>query len=265
MEGRSPVYRSPTRFGWCVGAGIIAAYLVGALLSASRFAGRGFVAHVNAPSGGFFECRWDERGATLIMLGGSEGIARATRSQLVEKSPSPWSKIESGSPERARVRSIPGPPAMPDGAFETPAGNGIWLEAAGGWPMRCVTWRIRSDAIGAFAVDSGYQLWAGQPIRSHRALRLGATETPNWVPMADRIIGYRPLIGGLLLNGVAYGGVIFGLRAGFSLLRRHWRASRGVCVACRYPLGGTTICPECGLSGAPHSGHGEPGGRPERS
>jgi hypothetical protein len=257
---------SPARFGWCVAAGILAAYLVGALLSASRFAGRGIVARVTAPSGGLFECRWDEAGATLVMLGGSEGIARATRSEVVEISPSRWSEIEMGSPERARTRPVPGPPGMPDAGFETPAGSGIWLEAAGGWPMRCVTWRIRSDAIGAFAVEGGYQLWSGQPIRSHRALRLGATGTPNWVSMADRVIGYRPLIGGLLLNGVVYGGVFFGVRSGFGVLRRRWRASRGLCPACRYPLGGSAICPECGLSGGlAHSGHGGPGGGPERS
>lgn len=72
-------------------------------------------------------------------------------------------------------------------------------------------------------------------------------ETPHWVkPIHDSGIPVNPLWSGLVGNMCVYAAVAGGLAAGLKELRHRRRRSRGLCVACAYPVRGLVVCPECG-------------------
>ena len=59
---------------------------------------------------------------------------------------------------------------------------------------------------------------------------------------------YGPLWTGLAINTMFYGGVLWILWFGMSLLLTMIRRKRGLCIKCAYDLKGAAheVCPECG-------------------
>lgn len=56
----------------------------------------------------------------------------------------------------------------------------------------------------------------------------------------------HPIWPGFLLNTLFYAGVLWLLLVGPRVLRRHYRRRRGLCPACAYPIGVSSVCTECG-------------------
>ncbi len=55
-----------------------------------------------------------------------------------------------------------------------------------------------------------------------------------------------PLWLGFALHAAFYAAILWLLILGPFILRRFVRVKRGLCPACAYPMGGSTICTECG-------------------
>jgi hypothetical protein len=63
-----------------------------------------------------------------------------------------------------------------------------------------------------------------------------------------------PIWPGFAINTLLYAGlcwaIVHGLQTAFWLFVHKRRRRRGLCVACKYPVAGLVICPECGLANA---------------
>lgn len=63
-----------------------------------------------------------------------------------------------------------------------------------------------------------------------------------------RAIPLCPIWPGFALNAVLYGAVLWLLAIGRGCLRQQTRTSRGLCPKCKYPIGTSPLCTECGAN-----------------
>jgi hypothetical protein len=109
-----------------------------------------------------------------------------------------------------------------------------------GWP-RVSLWCERLEVVGPDAVDS--------PPPDLPPL-LGGIETGlTWKTGVPRDLPLRPIWPGFAINTLFYAGLLWLLFAAPFALRRRFRGGRikrGLCPACAYPVGDTTVCTECG-------------------
>lgn len=91
-------------------------------------------------------------------------------------------------------------------------------------------------------------------------------------PYIPRVLPLRPIWSGFLLNTLIYAVALWVLICGPFALRRFIRVRRGLCPCCRYPIGASPVCSECGKplptrcgfpAGPPHDVTA-PGGSPSR-
>lgn len=61
-----------------------------------------------------------------------------------------------------------------------------------------------------------------------------------------RVLPYRPIWTGIVLNSLIYAFAIWLLVVGPRALRRMSRRRRNLCPACAYPVGSSPVCTECG-------------------
>ncbi len=72
-------------------------------------------------------------------------------------------------------------------------------------------------------------------------------ETPARRFLANpRVLPLRPLWPGFAVNTLFYTVILWFMICGPFALRRLIRMKRGLCPACAYPVGETTVCSECG-------------------
>jgi hypothetical protein len=81
---------------------------------------------------------------------------------------------------------------------------------------------------------------------------LHATRFPEYFGYQNTWLPLDPMPLGMLVNSVFYAGLIWGTARCTGIIRRHVRASRGLCPRCAYDRAGlapSVACPECGTSG----------------
>lgn len=61
----------------------------------------------------------------------------------------------------------------------------------------------------------------------------------------------KPLWGGLAVNAVIYGAMVYACGAAIAWARRANRRRRKLCDACKYPWGASAVCTECGKPRGP--------------
>ncbi len=127
----------------------------------------------------------------------------------------------------------------------------IWpIQTRFGWPYRCLAyWNTDAYGWGSFA----YATTGSRPFHITGGVRLTKGTGPFSGPFDGRILAYWPLIGGLIGDTLAWGGVIFTLITLSHAARARRRRNSGRCQACGYDLAGVPAagpCPECGA--APH-------------
>jgi hypothetical protein len=85
----------------------------------------------------------------------------------------------------------------------------------------------------------------GCPIRS-----LVTEDAPSGAGQ-PRLLSLRPIWPGFAINTFFYAGILWLLLTAPFALRRRRRIKRGLCPACAYPIGASSVCTECGqtLSG----------------
>ncbi len=126
-----------------------------------------------------------------------------------------------------------------------------------------------TDAIGiGFESSSAYasppgeifrvrETRAGLPLKSVRGgfgvIHPGGIMLYRWavrVPFSHRLIPYRPIMLGSVVNTLLYSAVLWLLICSPFALRRLIRQRRGLCPACGYDLrhGEHEACPECGVT-----------------
>lgn len=122
-------------------------------------------------------------------------------------------------------------------------------ECATGWPLRTVSgFEIFDDGVSKFE-------WA-----IHVNPRFGPNrDGPGYEGHGlGRILPYRPLVPGLVVNTILYAAVV---DLGFIMLvrrRRRSRLQKGRCPMCNYPLMDAATCPECGHE-VPNDSRASPG------
>lgn len=100
-----------------------------------------------------------------------------------------------------------------------------------GWPLR--------------SFEGGYY----QKPQSNDIVERGALFlTQNWQRnfWSVEALPWRPLWPGLAINAIFYGVIVGLLFAVPGRVRRWRRVRRGLCPACGYPIGESTLCSECG-------------------
>ncbi|MEK6700946.1 MAG: hypothetical protein AABZ53_01685 [Planctomycetota bacterium] len=119
-------------------------------------------------------------------------------------------------------------------------------EVRTGWPARTASrfeYRARAFAGGPGVPEDTHPWFAGlylvdRPILDSKGGRTVLT-TPVLFPL-------RPVWPGVLINTACYGVVYFALALGTRHLIRARRRRNGLCVNCRYPIGSSPVCTECG-------------------
>ncbi len=107
------------------------------------------------------------------------------------------------------------------------------IEDARGWPalaMHCTVWKE----------CEGRAVWGG--------IRLAMNRNRRTSSLGFRSLPLRPIWPGFALNTVFYAAVLWLLIPGPFVLRRFVRVRRGLCPACAYPIGESSVCTECGNS-----------------
>ncbi len=94
---------------------------------------------------------------------------------------------------------------------------------------------------------------AGLPLKSVRGgfgvIHPGGIVLYRWavrVPFSHRLIPYRPIMLGSVVNTLLYSAVLWLLIPVPFVLRRFLRVRRGLCPKCAYPMGESAVCTECG-------------------
>jgi hypothetical protein len=124
-----------------------------------------------------------------------------------------------------------------------------------GWPARCLRGLHWQNPPDAAAIRGGF--W-GAPMRARVGndtwLYVDACALPGRLgPLRfgpERTLPMRPLWRGLVLNVLAWAGLLWLVTLGPFEIRRIARQARGQCVRCGYDLRGEDAagCPECGWS-----------------
>ncbi len=111
-----------------------------------------------------------------------------------------------------------------------------------GWPM--LAFQGRSDGL----VSRDGSLWT--PTEGVGTLPLEARGGMSQYDgrLCQRAVALHPIWRGLLIDIAIYMAIAWALFVVPPMTRRELRRRRGICMCCRYPLGGTTRCPECGLA-----------------
>lgn len=106
-------------------------------------------------------------------------------------------------------------------------GNQCMERAAAGWPIPCLQWAAEDDTKPG-------PILRGLPIPvPHR----------DW---PERRLPLKPLWGPFAIDVLACTGVAAGARTWFVSARGNRRVRRGLCAWCAYPVGGASVCSECG-------------------
>lgn len=124
--------------------------------------------------------------------------------------------------------------------------NQVWYRSAklhtridAGWPMRSFQgyvsggWLDRNDpqklfppqVLGVIAIDR----------------QLNSVARPRYLP-------YRPIWVGLIANSVLYAIVIVSIKWMLLTVRAKMRLHRDLCPICKYPIGVSEVCTECGIA-----------------
>ena len=82
------------------------------------------------------------------------------------------------------------------------------------------------------------------------------SRTSFGTPMKPRTIPLIPLWPGFAVNTLFYAVILWMLFAAPLALRRRRRIKRGLCPACAYPVGDSSVCTECGKQVTPRRGEG---------
>lgn len=73
---------------------------------------------------------------------------------------------------------------------------------------------------------------------------------PAWLPGSrtwdQAYVPIRPIALGFAVNTAAYTILFYLIFGGFIEIRRFLRLRAGLCPACKYPIGGSPVCSECG-------------------
>ncbi len=118
------------------------------------------------------------------------------------------------------------------------------LHVHAGWPAPAL------EGAAAFAMG------AGQEDALHGAIGLSTGTSPAPIPVplgmpglpVRRILPLRPVWWGFALDVGLYMAVLWSFPTGFLAIRRWRRRLRHQCTACRYPIGLSDVCTECGQS-----------------
>ncbi len=120
-----------------------------------------------------------------------------------------------------------------------------------GWPMVSLIWEIWSEAVfhepnspvPFTEIDEGHPnpTWwlSGIPAQLSTRDRGYGTRVRNHLPV-------RPIGPGFLANTLFYAAILWLVIPGPFVLRRFLRLRRGLCPACAYPMGESSVCTECG-------------------
>lgn len=100
----------------------------------------------------------------------------------------------------------------------------LLYECTAGWPLRCLRGARLWNASGSVVIDRG--LWAH----------------PTWV----RPIPYFPIWIGLAADTLFYATILATPLVCAARARRMLRLRGGLCPKCKYPLGESAVCTECG-------------------
>jgi hypothetical protein len=76
--------------------------------------------------------------------------------------------------------------------------------------------------------------------------RVQSPQTGFWPATIARALPLRPTWPGFVLNTLFYAVIVWPLICGPFALRRFVRTRRGLCPACAYPMGNSSVCTECG-------------------
>lgn len=71
-------------------------------------------------------------------------------------------------------------------------------------------------------------------------------ENNSVLAKAAHSLPLRPLWPGFAINTLFYAAILWVLFAIPTALRRRWRLKRNLCPGCRYPIGTSPLCTECG-------------------
>lgn len=97
----------------------------------------------------------------------------------------------------------------------------------------------------------GFRTWDG---RNKISTKSGCVTIPNGLissygwRQAIAFLPLRPVWPGFVVNTILFASVFWILFATPFALRRWWRARRGLCAKCAYPIGASDTCTECGRS-----------------
>ena len=114
----------------------------------------------------------------------------------------------------------------------------VWpIQMRLGWPMRCLAYS-----------HVGYYGWGafGWGSTGARGIAGGVPLGPVTAPFEARVVPYRPLWPGILVNMLVLGGAAFLVVESLRRLRARRRVRAGHCPACGYDMRGLAACPECG-------------------
>lgn len=128
-----------------------------------------------------------------------------------------------------------------------PPGSGISLVVHSirfdyGWPYRSMRTEEVSGNRPGFTLPVAGRGTFTQGISVRRALASGSS-TIVQLPL-------RPLVGGFVLNSLLYGALaalcLWPVRVAIRRWTRRRRMARGLCPVCKFPMGLSPVCTECG-------------------
>ncbi len=108
--------------------------------------------------------------------------------------------------------------------------DGPYESCATGWPLKAL---VSSDVQHLWVPPPS---WHVAPVGWRRA---SGTPQSRFVPLSVAA-------GGFAVNSLFFGGAVFGSALLTAAGRKMWRARRGLCRSCAYPVISSAICPECG-------------------
>jgi len=113
------------------------------------------------------------------------------------------------------------------------------MARAWGWPAISLWWESAGDAVGDVPPrlgPVGPRIHAGKMVRA----------TPFATVSESRVLPVRPIWPNTVWNTLFYAALLVGAHQLFLASRRSFRRRRGLCPACRYPIGESEVCTECG-------------------
>lgn len=116
--------------------------------------------------------------------------------------------------------------------------------AQAGWPLP--SFRGSSSQIVAMQAFPN-RMTAGLPSDLRMPVLDGLVmQQPVWLGGESRLLPFRPMLAGFIINSLLFGTIAWLLIIGPFVLRRTIRRSCGLCDKCAYPVGESPVCTECG-------------------